>query len=209
MKRGTCSLSSKKQKRKRYRQKKKFIHKHGKEQWEVIADERLRQRWRERAQRAFAADLADMQAEKDREEERKACEARQKDAVAFKQAQRIEMADENEDQYIHRCTISQQTEPLLLDEVLVPLCEPFPECSAGVHNAEYREQISAARQERNQALKTARHYRDIAETIQKEKRELQYKLEEEVELVRNFWRNKIIEGASRSGRILRAALLRK
>ena len=50
------------------------------------------------------------------------------------------------------------------------------------------------------------HYRDIAEDGQTEEQKLKHELEK-VELVRNVWRNKVMEGGSRSGMMLRAALI--
>lgn len=68
--------------------------------------------------------------------------------------------------------------------------------------------IEAARQERDQALMLAQQYRNVAEACRGEKREMKYEIERKIELVRSFWRDQIIEGGSRSGRILRAALIR-
>ena len=34
-------------------------------------------------------------------------------------------------------------------------------------------------------------------------------LDGKIEIVRDFWRNKIVEGGSRSGKMLRASLIRK
>ena len=70
-------------------------------------------------------------------------------------------------------------------------------------------ELQTARNERDQALLQARYYRDLAEVTRAEKRALKYNLEEKIELVRDFWRNKIVEGGSRSGRMLRASLIRK
>ena len=53
----------------------------------------------------------------------------------------------------------------------------------------------------------AQHYRNLAEKLQKEKREMNSAMNEKIELVRDFWRNKIIEGSSRAGRIVQKALL--
>ena len=55
----------------------------------------------------------------------------------------------------------------------------------------------------------AKCYRDLAETLKKEKRELENKLHTQTEIVRDFWRNKIFEGGSRGGKLLRASLLQK
>ena len=70
--RGHCSLSSKKERRKRYRQKKKAIHRIGKEPWEIIASEKLQQRWQERSCNAHAAYLAEVEEKEKKEEEEKA-----------------------------------------------------------------------------------------------------------------------------------------
>ena len=58
-------------------------------------------------------------------------------------------------------------------------------------------------------LSLARLHRDMAETSQAQKRILKAELENKNELVRNFWRNKVVEGSTRSGKMLRAALIRK
>jgi len=100
---------------------------------------------------------------------------------------------------------------LLLDEVLIPLeetevdpfCKNYP-----VHHSWYKEQVGLARQERDNALILARHYRNKAKETVTEKRAMQHKLEKKVELTRDFWRNKVVEGNSCSGTMLRAALLR-
>jgi len=49
----------------------------------------------------------------------------------------------------------------------------------------------------------------LAETVSAEKREIKYEMEKTVEVVRDFWRNKVVEGGSRAGLMLRASLLRK
>lgn len=72
-----------------------------------------------------------------------------------------------------------------------------------------KEQLRRARYERNKALSLAQHYRNVAEEKQSEKRALKSELEQQIEVVRDFWRNKVVEGSSRSGRILRAALIRQ
>ena len=51
----------------------------------------------------------------------------------------------------------------------------------------------------------AKHYRNKAEETVSEKRAMQHKLEKQVELTRDFWRNKVLGGNSRSGKIIRAA----
>ena len=68
---------------------------------------------------------------------------------------------------------------------------------------------SCSVEERDRALSLARIYRDMTETSQSEKRIMKSKLEKKIETVRDFWRNKLVEGTSRSGRMLRAALKNK
>ena len=48
-------------------------------------------------------------------------------------------------------------------------------------------------------------YRDLGEKIMKEKQELENTMKRHTKMVRNFWRNKILEGNSRSGKILMAS----
>ena len=67
-----------------------------------------------------------------------------------------------------------------------------------------------AQQEQDSALLIAHEYRDLAETVSAEKREIKYKMEKTVEVVRGFWHNKVVKRGSRAGLImLRASLLRK
>ena len=54
----------------------------------------------------------------------------------------------------------------------------------------------------------ARGYRDIAEQCQTEKRKMKHKLEEKVEVERDFCLDQLVEGSRRSGLILRTASIR-
>ena len=69
--------------------------------------------------------------------------------------------------------------------------------------------VQSAREERDQAIGLARHYRNLAKSRQLEKRILKNDLEGKIETVRDFWRNKIVEGGCRSGQILWNALMKK
>ena len=77
-----------------------------------------------------------------------------------------------------------------------------------------------ARTERNDALLLAKHYRNMAKNNKKEFLYLEQRMKSQlssierqsascVENIKNFWRNQIIEGSSKAGRILRASLIRK
>ena len=60
----------------------------------------------------------------------------------------------------------------------------------------------------DKALKDALLYRNVAEQL-REKRALHNKLTEKCKTICNFWRNKLVEGCSRGGRMVREALYRK
>ena len=66
--------------------------------------------------------------------------------------------------------------------------------------------IATEMEERNQALAELKHYRDIAERLQKEKRQLHVELSQKCERVRDFWHNALLEGESRGGLMVREAL---
>ena len=66
--------------------------------------------------------------------------------------------------------------------------------------------IQEARNDRDRAIMEAKSYRDLAEKIKKEKREQECNLLKQTEAVRDFWRNKVLEGDTRGGKILRASL---
>ena len=86
--------------------------------------------------------------------------------------------------------------PLLLDEVISPISEPTCSCSLLAGPSCCKQQLELARKERDSALLIACQYRNLAEASRTENRHQKYELEQKVELVCNFWRNKIIEGSS-------------
>lgn len=108
------------------------------------------------------------------------------------------------------CKEPQSTSPFLFNPLVVPVTEPFPTCKGNclVHSAQCREQINIARKERNDAICVARLYRDVAEKCRKETRDTKHQLETKIHCVQNFWRNQVIAGISRSGQILRSALMK-
>ena len=117
----------------------------------------------------------------------------------------------NEDMYADVCTNPvQSSSPLLLDSVVTPIQEELCTYSSdAVLAMKCKDEVQRGRQEHNQALHLARQHRNMAEESLAEKRMIKSNLEDQIEVVGNFWRNKIIEGNTRSGRILRAALIRK
>ena len=100
--------------------------------------------------------------------------------------------------------------PLFLPPVVIPIedNEPFSYAPSVLSSMEQQCIIKQTRNDRDQALiRLSNSYRDLAETLKKEKRDIEHKLVSKIEIVRDFWRNKIVEVDSRGGKILRASLL--
>lgn len=112
-------------------------------------------------------------------------------------------------------TVCTCTKSVYLDPILIPMEEEPPieavssEGDNMVHTVRCSEHVQRARIERNNALHLARLYCDRVDNLIKEKRDIQHSLKAQVDKTREFWRNQIIEGNSRAGKILRAALVRK
>ena len=129
--------------------------------------------------------------------------------------QRRKQVHSNEEKYAClRADSAEQSvnSPLLLDSVVTPIYEEQEQCECSSNDVlvlKCKEQLHKAREDRNQALFLARHYRALAEKTRSDARMLKMNLESRVETVRDFWRNQIVEGTSRSGRMLRAALTNK
>ena len=94
---------------------------------------------------------------------------------------------------------------LLLPSVLIPIKtkEPFSYVASVITRMDQECAIHRAEDERDHALIEAKKYRDIAENLKKEKREIEEIYTNRVEVVRDFWRSKIIEGDSRGGKMVR------
>ena len=65
--------------------------------------------------------------------------------------------------------------------------------------------ISKIEKRRYKAETEAQIYHNVAEEMKKENRSMKDKLNSKIETVRDFWRNKLFDGSSRSGRMVRAA----
>ena len=68
---------------------------------------------------------------------------------------------------------------------------------------------SSVKQALKDALCQVQSYRNLAERLQREKRELKHQMEEKTEVVVDFWRNKLLEGSSRAGKMVKCALQKK
>ena len=203
------SAHYKKERRKQYRQNKEQSLK---ESWHDLAVDALKHRWRERCAKSHAIHIAEIEERKKEEEKERLHISKLHEIRASKTVQRHLEVDRVESSYIeqnHKEKDSSDTSPLLLDEVVTPVLEPTCNCTDSINGTRCKLLLESARRERDSAVLLARHYRDLAEESHTERRIQKHKLEEKVELVRNFWRNKVVEGGSRSGKILRAALIRK
>lgn len=202
------------ERRRKWRVRKKLCQHFGERKVESLALETLKKRWHERCIQ-YKIDC-EKEAE-ERESIRKRSEIhlewirRRKEEHADIVQDIVSMNEEQYDDIKSASPIESNTSPLLLDSVITPIQEDETcTCSSNeVLSMKCKDKVSKARHERDKALFLARHYRDIAEESQSEKRILKCELEGRIEVVRNFWRNKVIEGSTRSGKILRAALIRK
>ena len=78
----------------------------------------------------------------------------------------------------------------------------LPDSLSGIDRVEINHQLKEMLRKENEALSQARFFRDRCETLEQTVRRLQT----EKEGVRYFWRNKILEGNSRGGQILKLAI---
>ena len=143
---------------------------------------------------------------------------------------RAECVKESFDQQLEKPKELVDTEdilPPIFDPVFVPVEESLPSPPSGpseqcnvVHIIQCKNEVLKARTERDDALILAKHYRNMAENSKKEFLHLEQRMKSQlssierqsvcrVENIKNFWRNQLIEGDSRAGRILRASLIRK
>ena len=180
---------------------------------ETLALESLKKCWRERMAHSEAVHEMELEEERKAQKEKELYLENLKRIKAEEVAYRNQQVHLNEERYTHLSAYSadqSSSSPLLLDNVVTPITEE-EQCKCSSSNVlvlKCKEQICKARHERNRALSLARHYRNLAEKSQSEKRTLKTNLEGQIETVRDFWRNQVVEGSSRSGRLLRAALIR-
>lgn len=69
--------------------------------------------------------------------------------------------------------------------------------------------IEHLHRERDHALEQARLFRNQVDEVRSKSRQMCTKLNDRVDVVRNFWRNKIAEGSTRAGRCVRQAIKNK
>lgn len=81
----------------------------------------------------------------------------------------------------------------------------FPENST-TKDVTLEKKLLACAREKDKALRDALHYRTLVENLETDITELKTTMHRRVSAVRDFWRNNILEGRTRSGVILKRAL---
>lgn len=211
--RGLRNCDSRKAKRKRYREKKNLNSrfKISTPAQKSLFEKHLCSRWKERKERYEMEQQLDEQHDEETVAQH-LCDQQNNDNVSREQIvehqQKIERVEKEYNELFVKLSTSNSA---LLPAVLIPIEDKKPlSCAASViSRMEQQSIIRSATKDRDQALMEAKHYRNLAETLKKEKRDIEHKYAKKVEVVRDFWRNKIVEGDSRGGKILRASLLKK
>ena len=200
-----------KNKRKRYRQTKK------RRLWEDKLRKEVEKKWKARTL-AYNAEVEQEKLDQEREERlRQSMQEYRKTCMEKDRQCRQEILFVQETVYKEVSTASQDEKSgnaLLLPTVSVPEDTNCDLKKLGIHitgidRVAITSAIQEERQRTKKALERARFYRDLAERIKAKKREEVNELNHKIELVRNYWRNKVYEGSSRAGRLVQKALLSK
>ncbi len=128
--------------------------------------------------------------------------AKQRSEKFAQETERMERIHNIEDFTIVQETLhNSEIGPLVLSDVLVPIqeLECDTTCMSQMERTDCRVIVQEAREERDEALRLAQHFRNIAEQTASQKQHLHCEFLSRVETVRDFWRNMIVEGGSRSG----------
>lgn len=103
-------------------------------------------------------------------------------------------------------------EPLLLPSVVVPdelystASLDLPMSLTGIDRVSVVNTIQLEQKKTKKALEDAQYYRNLSEKLRRDKCQLTHSMHKKIELVRNFWRNNIKEGQTRSGKMVQKAL---
>ena len=103
---------------------------------------------------------------------------------------------------VEQRTNSENVGMLLLPSVPTHPLADISDCD----NGNDTEKIKQVVKERDDALTQAKVYRDLAEHLKTEKRELHHRMSQRCETIRSFWRGKLFEGGSRSGLLVKKAI---
>ena len=105
----------------------------------------------------------------------------------------------------------EQSDILFLPSVSVPSQKDVEVTGAasGAQRIMIVNYIQTVQEDRDKALQEAQSNRNAAERLKHQNRCLKNEMHSRCEVIRDFWRNNVVEGATRSGLILREALQRK
>ena len=145
-------------------------------------------RWKERKERYETQQIAD-----DQHDQEAATQG-----VFDQQIADIEQTAEQHNEVEKEYNMSVESTTNSVPSVLIPIeeKEPFSYAPSVISHMEQQCIIKQATKDRDQALMEAKYYRNLAETFKTEKRDIEQAY---AKRVRDFWRNKIVEGDSRGG----------
>lgn len=75
-----------------------------------------------------------------------------------------------------------------------------------IENLSAKQYIESLREERNIAIRSARLLRSLVDELRRKNRKLHCDMHDKIDTVRDFWRNNLVEGSSRSGLCVKLAL---
>lgn len=198
-------------KRKRYREKKKSDGRRKKQSWEIQLEQELCARWKKRRE-DFEQEQADLEAT----EALSTVSNINEDEVHSPKNLHVTDADTTRDKGQCPVDTSPTNQVLSLPSVRVPekshesaeeIKSKIPIASlSGVESVSVVSYVQEAQKKTVDALHLAQYYRDLAEKMQDQKIENEETMKRKVKRMRNFWRNNILEGSTRAGKILRNAL---
>lgn len=188
--------------RKRYRNKKKLLGKAG---WEQRIVDSLGERWKKRCEEYNKVEEEELLQGNDQPLEHESNE--QYRQIKEKCQQEIASCQEE----LYRCVAENSMQKnsydtLLLPSVNTPTALQTTYEGIDIHRLNFVSSIRLEQEKTRKALEKARFYRNLSERLRKEKRNVVDSMNDKVELVRDFWRNNIMEGSTRAGRMVKKAL---
>lgn len=151
-----------------------------------MAESAMKKRWHERCLKSHATCVAEKEQRMEMKEKQRVLLEERRREEALKQVHHEHAVEQVEHSYnaLVQCDISDKsvTSPLLLNEVITPVCEPSCTCetSNALDKVHCNELLRDARRDRDKALCLARQYRDLAEASRTESREIKNELERKI-----------------------------
>ena len=180
-----------------------------KKAWELRLENELCKRWKERREEYEKGEKKDELDDKEQEatshlmlqqsEEWGQIEKRCRQEIAsvqahvYEEVSKASLDTSNDDDLLLPSVVD--TDTCITDEI----CQLD---LTGIQRVAIASAILQEREKTKKALQDAECYRNLAEKLKTEKRELASKMNDKVELVRDFWRNTIREGCTRTGKMV-------